>query len=310
MIESVKIVNYLGESVEIELRSPEKSGFFIIDIDGLGPPKATINTNNVVGTDGSSFNSVRAEERNIVFRLGFHGVPGSLTIEDARQKSYKFFPIKSRVSIHVQTTNRTLYTTGWVESNEPIIFSKQQNTTISVICPDPFLYDALNTTRVTTVGIPLGTFEFPFEDVLSQSPTLEFGSDIVGGSQEVEIFNPGDVAVGFVIEAYAALTLAAPYFEKYVNGEWVGMQFVSIENFISGGISAGDTVYISTLKGDKYAHIIREGVEYNVLSSLLDYSDLVWLQLDPGYNKFRFGATLGFDDVELKFSFQPKFEGV
>ena len=89
MIKSLTITNHLGESIELELGAPEKSGLFISQIEGLGPPKATVNTSDMATNDGSLFNSSRVGQRNIVLTLGFLFNP---TIEDSRQKSYKFFP--------------------------------------------------------------------------------------------------------------------------------------------------------------------------------------------------------------------------
>ena len=47
MIKSVTVTNYLGESIKLELGFPEKSGFLIQSIDGLGPPKADIHKTEV-----------------------------------------------------------------------------------------------------------------------------------------------------------------------------------------------------------------------------------------------------------------------
>ena len=42
MIKSVTVVNHLGESLKLDLASPEKSGFIVKSIEGLGPVKATL----------------------------------------------------------------------------------------------------------------------------------------------------------------------------------------------------------------------------------------------------------------------------
>lgn len=44
MIKSVTVVNHLGESLKLDLASPEKSGFIAKSMEGLGPVKATVNT--------------------------------------------------------------------------------------------------------------------------------------------------------------------------------------------------------------------------------------------------------------------------
>ena len=87
--------------------------------------------------DGAIFNSSRATFRNIVFSIYFVDIP---TIEDARLASYRWFSLKQKIKIIVKTDYRECECIGYVESNEPNIFSKREKTTISIICPDPYLY--------------------------------------------------------------------------------------------------------------------------------------------------------------------------
>ena len=65
MIRSVTVENYLGDSITLELMRPEKSGFIVKNIEGLGPAKANINTTDISTNDGSIFNSSRLTQRNI-----------------------------------------------------------------------------------------------------------------------------------------------------------------------------------------------------------------------------------------------------
>ena len=175
MIKSVEITNHLGESIEFELTNPYKTGIYVSSITGLGPGKANINTTDLANDDGSIYNSARAEERNIVMKLGFLQVPGITdTIEDARQLTYKYFPKKKPLVFHIITDNRDLQTFGYVESNEPDIFSKNETTQISIICPDPLFYLATNGgMNVTSFNGIDFEFEFPFENnTIDQNTTF------------------------------------------------------------------------------------------------------------------------------------------
>ena len=69
MIRAVTVTNYLGESKRFELAFPEKSGFAVQSISGLGPSKADINTTEISTNDGSLYNSARVNSRNIVMSL-------------------------------------------------------------------------------------------------------------------------------------------------------------------------------------------------------------------------------------------------
>lgn len=166
MIKKVIITNYLGESIELELGAPEKAGLFVRSIEGLGPGKASINTTDIASDDGSIYNSARSEERNIVITLGFMQVSGiTETIEDARHLTYKYFPKKKPLVFRIITDKRDLQAFGYVESNDPDIFSNDETTQISIICPDPLFYLATNGgMNVTSFNGIDFEFEFPFEN--------------------------------------------------------------------------------------------------------------------------------------------------
>lgn len=173
MIRAVTVTNYLGESKRFELAFPEKSGFAVQSISGLGPSKADINTTEISTNDGSLYNSARVNSRNIVMSLKLMFNP---QIEDTRQDSYKYFPIKKKVTLLIETDNRICETYGYVESNEPDIFSSDEMTQISIVCPDPYFYsagpDGTNTTIFYGVE-PL--FEFAFSNESLTESLIEFG---------------------------------------------------------------------------------------------------------------------------------------
>lgn len=138
MLKKVVVTNYLDESIEYNIegvQTENESGLLITSIDGLGPVKATINMTEIPTADGSIFNSARLTSRNIVIEALFT-YTGS--IEEARHLTYKYFPVKSKVKIQVVTDERTVETEGYVESNEPDIFSEQTGCQISILCPSAY----------------------------------------------------------------------------------------------------------------------------------------------------------------------------
>lgn len=163
MFKSIRVINYKNEELYIDFFSSENSGFNIRSIDGLGPVKANINTTKNVLYDGDIYNNARADKRNIVIELGFVITPeiGLKTIEDCRLKAYKYFPLKKRLRFIVETDNRTLYADGYVESNEPNIFSEDETTRISIVCPSSWL-NSYNENEIEMSNLQ-GRFEFPFE---------------------------------------------------------------------------------------------------------------------------------------------------
>ena len=61
-----------------------------------------------------------------------------------------------------ETDNRMCETTGWVESNEPTIFSREEGCQISVICPDPYFYSLSKDSTIFSGIEP--ALEFPFSN--------------------------------------------------------------------------------------------------------------------------------------------------
>ena len=124
MIKSITITNHVNESYEITLTRPDLSGFLISRIDGLGPPKAEIGLIDLATNDGGRYNSAKVVPRNITIDIIFHDNEAGLSIEELRQKSYKYFPIKKQIKFMIETDERICETYGYVESNEPEIFSE------------------------------------------------------------------------------------------------------------------------------------------------------------------------------------------
>ena len=214
MIKSLTITNHLGDSVKLELTKPEKSGFIVKSIDGLGPVKATINTSTAGASDGSFYNSARLDSRSIVMSLKFLPI-GNESIEDVRLRSYKYFPIKKKIQILVETDKRALLTEGYVEANEPNIFSSDEGCSITINCPDPLFYSpAINETKFNGVE---AMFEFPFENDSLTEPLLEFGN-VVNRTENV-VYYEGDGEVGMTIEIHALGTVGDITLSNLGTGE-------------------------------------------------------------------------------------------
>ena len=206
MIYSFTVTNYLGDTIKLTLREPASSGFLIKSVTGLGPVKANINTTEVATNDGSKFNSARLTQRNIVFQLAFVDTINGESIEDVRQKSYKYFPTKKNVDIVIETDNRYVKTTGYVESNEPNIFNSQEGTQISIICPDPYFYTAGENGDIITEFYSITPmFEFPFSNECQLSDMDEANivfSEIQARAAGVITYY-GDTEIGIVIRIHA-----------------------------------------------------------------------------------------------------------
>lgn len=175
MIKSITVINKTGEKLTIELGAPETTGLWIKSIKGIGPGKANINTTELASSDGGLYNSARSEIRNITLTLGFMpyvhptetdpvtGKPRTVSVEEVRRNTYKWFAKKRPITFIVNTDLISLASYGYVESNEPDIFNKQETTSISIICPDPNMY-MYDSSEILEFSSTEDGFEFPLPD--------------------------------------------------------------------------------------------------------------------------------------------------
>lgn len=312
MIKSVTVINHLGESLKMELARPEVSaGFYIQRIEGLGPVTANINiTERAIG-DGASYGSARANSRNIVMYLGFldSGVNGD--IETIRHRSYKYFPLKKRVTIQIETDKRICETYGYVESNEPDIFSNGQTTQISIICPDSYFYDASSKAiNVVPFSDLTPMFKFPFSNKVD---SLVLGN-ITLNDETVITYN-GDVEVGVTmrIKAIGDVTSDIAIHNTTTDESMVisvdNIAFVRDDDF--GGVKAGDEIIITTSRGEKSITLLANGRSYNMINCLSrksGYPD--WFRLIPGSNIFTYRVDVGSENLEFSVEYKTAYEGV
>lgn len=307
MIYSIVVTNYLGDRIKLELGKPDVSGFLIKSITGLGPAKANVNTTEVSTNDGSLFNSARLSQRNIVLDMVFINTVYGESIEDLRQKSYKYFPLKKSVELTIETDNRYVKTTGYVESNEPNIFSSQEGTQISIICPDPYFYsageDGNNVTNFYSID-PM--FEFPFSNESLDELLLVFGEIQI--KTEGVITYHGDSEIGVMIYIHAIGPATNINIYNTETREVMRINTEKISSLTGKGIVASDDIVINTAKGEKSITLIREGVSYNILNCLDKNTD--WFTLAKGDNIFAFTADSGVTNLQFRVENKVIYEGV
>lgn len=304
MIHSITVTNYLGDSIVLELARPEQSGFIVKSVDGLGPAKGNVNTVEVSTNDGGVFNSARLNIRNPVLDLVFLET-ATETIEDIRHKSYKYFPVKKKVKLLIKTDNRVSEIDGYVEHNEPAIFSNQEGCQISIICPYPYFYSAGESNITVFSGVePL--FEFPFENESLITDLLEMG-EIQNSAEQVITYN-GDAEIGVTIIIYAIGEASNVTIYNAGTREVMRIDTNKLAALTGEGIVAGDEITIKTTKGDKSITLLRGGITTNILNCLDKNAD--WFQLVKGDNVFVYTAETGNSNLQFRIENRVIYEGV
>lgn len=301
MINSVTVTNHLGDSMKMVLRNPEETGFLITNIEGIGAGQADINTTELSATDGSIFNSSRVESRNIVMSLKLLFKP---TVEDVRHLSYKYFPLKKNVNLLFETDTRTLAIDGYVESNEPDIFSNSETTQISIICPNPYFYSPTYSSTVFSGVEPM--FEFPFSNESLTEPLLIMGEIRIKFENYIEYYGDAETGVVMILHFLGPSTGIKIY--KVDTRETMTIDTTKIPGIVGSEIKAGDDIIISTVVGDKYAQFVRNGKEYNILNCISRDSD--WFKLDIGDNIIAFRADTGDTNIQFTVNNELLYVGV
>lgn len=301
MIESVTVTNYRGESIDLDLRNPESSGFLIKSIVGLGPIKGTINITEVSSNDGGVYNSARIGKRNIVLDLRFLWKP---TIEDVRLASYRYFPVKKPITLTFKTSTRIAKIDGYVESNSPNIFSNKEGAQISILCPDPYFRSVSGEDGSASLsfGFVEPYFEFAWDDddyyYYTDEPKELSGliSRSIG-----EITYNGDDEVGMLIEIRATGTVKTPAIYDVDTDEIMRFNLT---------LQAGDVLIINTVRGQKRcSKIDKNGVSSNVLNYL--DRDASWLVLRKGVNRIAYTAEDNTKDkIQLSITYDTIFGGI
>jgi hypothetical protein len=137
-------------------------------------------------------------------------------------------------------------------------------------------------------------------------PVIEMGS--IENLKERTIFYDGDTETGVIIKIHAIG--AAEHITIYNTGtrEKMILDTDKLAALTGSGIGAGDEITISTIKGNKYITLLRNGREYNILNIMDKNAD--WFQLAKGDNIFTYTATYGSSNLQFKILNQIAFEGI
>ena len=303
MIKSITVTNYLGESIKMELARPEKSGFIVYNISGLGPGKAYINTTEVSTDDGGLFNSARLPSRNIVIGLKYMWKD---TIEEARHRSYKYFPLKKKVKLLIETDTRIAEIEGYVDSNEPNIFGKTQCSDISIICPNPYFYSVEGAQSGVVFSGTEPAFEFPFSNESLTDGLLEMS--ITRNTIEQVVTYTGDAEIGVTITINAIGPATNITIYNTGTREVMRVDTSKLEAFTGAPLGSGDQITICTVKKRKSITLLRAGKTTNILNCLDRNPD--WFSLAKGDNVFAYTAESGGNNLQFKINHQVIYEGV
>lgn len=306
MVYKLKVRNYLGDELAIDLTNPYDCGLAIESIDGLGPVNAEINTTQFATNDGSFFNSARLGERELTINLVFVDGDGR-TIEDCRLLTYKYFPVKKDVDLWIKTENRYGKITGVVESNTPEIFSESCGCSIVILCPNSYFEDAsADGFQEVTFSLIEPMFEFEFSNESLEEDLLVMSEITDNMSTTINYIGDGDI--GFQMD----IDIDTPPGDITVYNRTLGTSFKildsKIEEWSGAKLKAKDKLTIITVKGMKTVTLTRDGEIIPVLGAF-DFS-LDWITIGKGPNEFVVRTENDVDDLTITIMYQTIFAGI
>ena len=282
MIE-VKIKNDIGEVLNLST----STNYTLYDVTGVTPLQMNINSSVNATSDGSTVNSIRANNRNIVLYVAIHG-----DVEANRLNLYKYFPLKQQISIYCKTNNRDVYIEGYTELIDVKLFTNQQIAQISIICPQPY-FKGVND-FVTYFSQIDSLFSFPFS---IDKSGMELS--IIGEEIRKNIVNAGEVETGLIIEIFATSEVVNPVIYDVFKRTHIKLNLTMHPN---------DTIVINTNSGQKGITLLRAGIESNIMGYLVPTS--TWLKVYSGDNVFTYDAESGESNMQLKFKTLALYGGV
>jgi hypothetical protein len=253
--------NAVDRSVEFSMDTT--SPYIVKDISGLGPVKAEVSRSQNSLDRGTTFQSTRTGERNIVIRLGFK--PG-VAVDVQREALTDVYMPGTKIELEFTTTNLGVLTIqGIVETNEPEIFTNKPASAISIICNDPYFKgkDQVVVYKPNPADFPV--FSVPFEGKVPVGFKFEF--TMLDAVEQVALFKlPYDIQ--------SALVLNFP-------------------------VKKDDIIRFNTAKGSRSAEYVRSSATNNALAYF--EGSLVAMKLEPGLNWFRFNDYGRSKDIKFTY---------
>lgn len=277
--------NAAGDQLTFAMGSP----FTIVDIQGLNPPTATINTSQVALMDGAKFNNSKLNMRtiNVAFAIEYNAAANRIEV-------FKVLKSKQYVKMLYVSDVRDVFIEGYIESIDITYFDMKQIVTCSIICPSPYLKAAQEV--VDELSNIINSFHFPFAS--PAEGTLVFG--YISNDLGITIENDGDCECGMIIELYANAAVSNPKIFNYITQDYIGLTY---------DMQPHDLITIDTRQGQKTAMLLRNGVQSNVFNAVMKNS--TWLQLPANGGTFVYEVGTGsLADLTVTFKHYNLFEGV
>lgn len=194
-----------GQSVMLAVADAGTPGrTYIRSADGLTPPKASIAYSSYARLPGGTYHSSRRDVRNIVLTVGHTpSFSSGKTVGVLRNELEQIAVPGQRVVVRTRSDGIYRYISGYVESVESPIFSKETTSVVSILCVDPFFYTSL----IEVTGTTGSWLDVPYAGTAPTGFTMEMlasadttGTSILVSPSEEKLSLSTDLTAGQRIE--------------------------------------------------------------------------------------------------------------
>lgn len=255
------------------INRPDTDLFEVRDIIGLGPVKADVNTTPKGSVDGTFFSGANVGERNIVLTLGLNPDWNEWTVSRLRRLLDKYFMSKQTIRLVFETMEFSpVEISGYIESNEPNMFSKDPEHQISIICPDLYFKS------VDQVHI-----------------------DGVVGEDPLEIDYEGNIETGITVSVMRGADLVEPT----LIGIRVMDPFessIEVDHGASSLVAFHVNLNMRSIPGEKYVrNVVLVG---GIITNLLNEATITnrWPIIGPGTTTFEVYSNAGAQNWALTYN--------
>lgn len=280
---TAKIQNASGDVLVLTGKEPV---YQVIDIQGLNPAKAQVNTTPLYGVDGADFNSSKIGTKNIVLKIKING-----DVETNRLALYQYIKPKEWCRFFYANEHRNVYIDGYVETFECGLFTKSETAQVSIICPSPYFKD-INESVVPLSNVT-GAFTFPFS--INDGEPIPISD--YDESTQANVFNNSESEVGTIIKILVNEDISFVKLRNTATGEDFTLNYPFF---------TGDEITINTNTGKKSVSLLRDAVTTNIFIAVKKGS--VFFQLHAGSNPFTYLTSGG--GVSIQFYFSKAYRGV
>lgn len=269
--------------------------FILAHVDGLYSSANEVSVLENAVIDGGDYQGSRSTFRNVLLMVCAR--PGTRYAQGLRDELRAVFGKGARGTLTYAEDGSERVAEYYTESITP---GDRQLYMISLICPDPWLYDPDYTVVQLARHLPLFTFPHVFK-AEGEPISAEYLDNAIA-----TIDGPSDDPLGMIFRIRAKGEILNPRITNVYRQEHIQ---VGIEEPISKPMQLvfGDMIEIVTERGKRSVTLTHGGETTKINHYLTD--DSTFLMLYKGENVFGYGADEGVENMLLDICYRNRYEG-